>query len=218
MTKYLKDSLPYFALFLLGAFAASSFSPFAAISRQTGISSINDDKLSSAFPLAVGTTWEYRGWIRQQEGQEQDPERKNYSVKETVTQHDKSQNGNTWLITLNREETRGDAPAAASTVGYLTDGTKFYRIENEDGLNAVRKSLYGDNRQTGQIDRDMVAEISRTPTYDLVGDQKGCFHTQTKSLSSDYEETFCIGIGPTSMTFTHHGTIDEYSLQLVSMK
>lgn len=213
MTKYLKEFLPYVALFLLGAFAASTFSPFATISRQTGISAISSDEINPAFPLAVGTAWEYEGRIRQQEGQEQDPPERSYTVKETVTQHDKAKDGTSWLVTLRREEMQDGKPSGAFDVGYLTDGTKFYRIENEDGLNAVRKSLYGDDS-----DRDIIAEISRTPTYELKPEDKGCFRIQNKSLSSAYEETFCAGIGPVTMHFVHHGSIDEYDLELVSLK
>lgn len=211
LSSFLREFFPYLAVFALGGLAVSTFSPVATISRQTGISSIANSDLNPAFPLAVGTAWEYEGWIRRQQGQEQDPPRQSYKVRETVTQHDKARDGDTWLVSLKREETIEDGPTLASTVGYLTDGHTFYRIENEDGLNAVHKSLYGDDS-----DRDMIVEISRTPTYELSTGKEGCFRIQNKSLSSTYEEVFCAGVGPISIHYVHNGTIDEYSLTLVS--
>jgi hypothetical protein len=202
----MKRVFPYLLVFALGAFLTSQFSSF---NQQARISAIADDSATS-FPLAVGTTWEYEGWTRQQVGQEQDPPQRPYRVKETVTQQDKAHKDDTYLVTIRQEEFLGKDPATVSTIGYLTDGKKYYRIENEEGLDSVRKYLYGDTS-----DRDIIAEISRTPTYDLSTPQEGCYLIQNNNLSSDYAETFCDGIGPISMRYAHHGTIDEYELNLV---
>lgn len=209
ISSFLREFFPYLAVFVLGGLAVSPLSPFATISRQTQISSITHD--SVAFPIAVGTSWHYEGTLRQQQGQEQNPPVEAYVVNETVIQHDQARNGTAKLISLRHEESRGGKAPVSWTVGYLTDGIKFYRIENEDGLNAVRKSFYGDDS-----DRDIIAELSRTPTYELPADTKGCFVIKNPSLSSTYEETFCVGIGPIAMTFIHNGSIDEYTLHLTN--